>query len=405
VGKKNYYSFRIAIMPYHPFSVSEILRFASLLKQRFAVAIGAIDRPRLSTDNACNSGMRGVWIPSTDCKVLFSKQRITEAMNFLADTGFNTVFPVVWNRGFTAYPSQIMREQFGVEIDARYAGRDPLAELVVAANRVNLKVIPWFEYGFVSSYNLNGGHLLAKKPEWAARDRPGNLLKKNKFEWMNSLDPQVQDFLLGLMLEVAKNYPVQGIQGDDRIAMPCEGGYDAKTVASYRKECGKEPPANPKEPHWLRWRANIITEFVARLHRELKAINPDLLLSMSPSPYEWGLVEYLQDSPTWVDRKIVDMLHPQFYRRDFRSYKQLVDRLVGQQFSSDRLQCISPGILVANRGSNYCITPELLLQIIACNRASGIQGEVLFFYEGLRDNSNALAEALKKGPYARRLSV
>jgi len=32
----------------------------------------------------------------------------------------------------------------------------------------------------------------------------------------------------------------------------------------------------------------------------LKAINPDLLLSMSPSPDEWGLVEYLQDSQTWV---------------------------------------------------------------------------------------------------------
>lgn len=167
-------------MPYNPFSPSEVLRLVSSLKQRFAVAIGAGDRPELSTDRACNSGMRGVWIPSTDCKVLASKQRIAEAINFLADTGFNTVFPVVWNRGFTAYPSQIMREQFGVEIDSRYAGRDPLGELVAEASRVGLKVIPWFEYGFVSSYNLNGGHLLAKKPEWAARDRPGNLLKKKQ---------------------------------------------------------------------------------------------------------------------------------------------------------------------------------------------------------------------------------
>ena len=147
--------------------------------------------------------MRGVWIPSTDCKVLTSKQRIAEAMDFLADTGFNTVFPVVWNRGFTAYPSQIMREQFGVEIDSRYQYRDPLAELIIEANRVGLKVIPWFEYGFVCSYNLKGGHLLAKKPAWAARDRTVNLLKKNNFEWMNSLDPEVQDFLLGLMLEAA----------------------------------------------------------------------------------------------------------------------------------------------------------------------------------------------------------
>ncbi|MEG4321772.1 MULTISPECIES: family 10 glycosylhydrolase [unclassified Microcoleus] len=389
-------------MPFFPYFQSAISRFAAELKQRLAAGFLEQNPAALLSSLAPrNAGMRGVWIPSTDCKVLTSKQRIAEAMDLIADTGFNTVFPVVWNRGFTAYPSQIMREQFGDEIDARYQGRDPLAELIVEANRVGLKVIPWFEYGFVSSYNLNGGHLLAQKPEWAARDCNGNLLKKNKFEWMNSLDPDVQDFLLGLMLEVAQNYPVNGVQGDDRIALPCEGGYDEKTVKRYRQECGREPPDNCREQHWLHWRADIITEFVARLHRELKAISPDLLLSMSPSPYEWGLVEYLQDSKTWLDKKLVDMLHPQFYRRDFNGYKQLVDRLIDRQLTCEQLHCVSPGVLLANRGSKYSMNPELLLQVIAYNRQSGIQGEVLFFYEGLRDRGNALAEALKNGPYAR----
>lgn len=389
-------------MPFlDPFQ-SAIRSFKSLLKQQGSVSVEARNKITLPESFAPhNTGIRGVWIPSTDCKVLTSKQRIADAMDFLADTGFNTVFPVVWNRGFTAYPSQIMREQFGMEIDSRYQGRDPLAELIVEAHRVGLKVIPWFEYGFVSSYNLNGGHLLAKKPEWAARDCSGNLLKKNNFEWLNSLDAEVQDFLLGLMLEVANNYPVNGVQGDDRIGLPVEGGYDKKTVKRYREECGREPPSQCRERHWLHWRANIITEFVARLHRELKAINPDLLLSMSPSPYEWGLVEYLQDSQAWVDKKLVDLLHPQFYRRDFNGYKQLVDRLIGEQLSSEQLRCVSSGILLSNRGSNYSVNPELLLQVIAYNRSRGIQGEVLFFYEGLRDNGNALAEVLKNGPYAR----
>ena len=388
-------------MPFlDPFQ-SAIRSFKSLLKQQGSVSVEARSKITLPESFAPhNTGIRGVWIPSTDCKVLTSKQRIADAMDFLADTGFNTVFPVVWNRGFTAYPSQIMREQFGTEIDSRYQGRDPLAELIVEAHRVGLRVIPWFEYGFVSSYNLNGGHLLAKKPEWAARDCSGNLLKKNNFEWLNSLDAEVQDFLLGLMLEVAQNYPVNGVQGDDRIALPVEGGYDEKTVKRYRAECGREPPSQCRERHWLHWRADIITEFVARLHRELKAINPDLLLSMSPSPYEWGLVEYLQDSQAWVDKKLVDLLHPQFYRRDFNAYKQLVDRLIGEQLSSEQLRCVSPGILLSNRGSNYSVNPELLLQVIAYNRSRGIQGEVLFFYEGLRDNGNALAEVLKNGPYA-----
>jgi hypothetical protein len=47
----------------------------------------------------------------------------------------------------------------------------------------------------------------------------------------------------------------------------------------------------------------------------------------------------------------------------------------------------------------YVIEPEMALRCIAANRAHGIRGEVLFFYEGLRKNDNALAKALLAGPY------
>src|SRR4028118_1243539 len=153
-------------MPFFTPFKSAIRHFASELKQRFAGENFAPNPAALPSSLASeNLGIRGVWIPSTDCKVLTSQQQIAEAMKFLADTGFNTVFPVVWNRGFTAYPSQIMREQFGAEIDARYQSRDPLAELIVEANRVGLKVIPWFEYGFVSSYNLRSEERFSRNAE------------------------------------------------------------------------------------------------------------------------------------------------------------------------------------------------------------------------------------------------
>jgi len=195
---------------------------------------------------------RGIWLTTTDSKVLRSKERIAKAMDFLAETGFNVVFPVVWNKAVTLYPSQTMRQTFGVEIDPLSVGRDPLEELVIEARRVGLKVIPWFEYGFASSYNLNGGVLLQEKPEWAARDCHGNLLKKNGFEWLNALDPQVQEFLLNLVLEVTNNYDVDGVQGDDRFpALPSEGGYDEGTVTRYRQQFNCNPPQNPKDRQWL----------------------------------------------------------------------------------------------------------------------------------------------------------
>ena len=335
---------------------------------------------------------RGVWITNTDSRVLSSQQNISEAIDFLAQTGINVVFPVVWNKGVTLYPSQVMRSLFGVEIDPRYTGRDPLAELISEARRVGIKIIPWFEYGFASSYNLNGGMILAKKPLWTARDRNGNLLKKNGFEWMNALDFQVQDFLLSLVLEVVKKYDIDGIQGDDRLpALPCEGGYDGGTIERYRQEFSQNPPQNPRDRQWIKWRANILTDFLARLYQQVKAVNPNLLVSIAPSIYDWGLKEYLQDSKAWLERGIVDIIHPQIYRRDFESYKREIDKLV--TVHSSQLGKIAPGILI--KIGSYRISPDYLLQAIAYNRSCGIQGEVFFFYEGLREDNNALAEVLQ----------
>ncbi|MDZ7959486.1 MAG: family 10 glycosylhydrolase [Aulosira sp. DedQUE10] len=346
---------------------------------------------------------RGVWLTNTDSKVLKSQQRIAEAMDFLAATGFNVVFPVVWNKGVTLYPSQTMQQTFGVKIDPSFVGRDPLAEVIVEARRVGLKVIPWFEYGFASSYNLNGGMLLQTKPEWAARDRNGKLLKKNGFEWMNAFDPQVQEFLLNLVREVVQNYDVDGIQGDDRFpALPCEGGYDEGTIARYRQQFNQNPPQNPQDRQWLQWRADILTEFLARLYQEVKSVNPNLIVSMSPNIYDWGFKEYLQDSVTWLNRGIVDMIHPQIYRRDFRSYKCIVNRLITEQFTDTTLPKLAPGILM--KLGAYSITSEHLVKVIQCNRNRGIKGEVFFFYEGLRENNNALAQVLRNDLYAQSAS-
>ena len=344
--------------------------------------------------------IRGVWLTTTASNVINSPENIVEAMDFLAETGFNVVFPVVWNTAVTQFPSQVMLQNFGVVINPQYRGRDILAEVITAAHRVGLKVIPWFEYGFASSYNSNGGVLLKKKPQWAALDSKGNLLNKNGFEWLNSLDFEVQDFLSSLILEVVNNYDVDGIQGDDRLpALPSEGGYDKGTVERYHKEFGQNPPQNPKNHQWLQWRADILTDFLARLYKEVKAVNNNLLVSMAPNIHDWALKEYLQDSQRWLEKGLVDIIHPQIYRRDFNSYKSIIDRLVKQQFTDNNRVKLAPGVLM--KLGSYNIDSDYLLKTIDYNRACGIQGEVFFFYEGLRDNNNALAKVLQNNYYAR----
>ena len=115
--------------------------------------------------------IRGVWLTTAASDVLDSKDNIIEAMKLLADTGFNTVFPVVWNNGYTLYPSDVLKDNFDVEISPKFVGRDVLAEVIDAATPLRLEVIPWFEYGFAASFKENGGHIIAKKPEWGGKDK------------------------------------------------------------------------------------------------------------------------------------------------------------------------------------------------------------------------------------------
>ena len=50
--------------------------------------------------------IRGVWMTSNDFTVLRSRQKVNNAMGLLRGLNFNTIYPVVWNSGYTKYPSQ-----------------------------------------------------------------------------------------------------------------------------------------------------------------------------------------------------------------------------------------------------------------------------------------------------------
>ncbi len=345
------------------------------------------------------SGLRGVWLTNVDSRVMFSEQRIDEAMRFLGDHHFNAVFPVVWNAGYTLYPSSVMGNLFGTPIDPRLDGRDPLQEVIDAAHRHDIRVIPWFEYGFASSYQKGGGRILAAKPEWAARDRDGNLLSKNGFEWMNAYHPEVQGLLIDLVSEVVERYDVDGVQGDDRLpAQPVEGGYSDVTVALYRDDHGgATPPDDPHDPHWKRWRADLLNAFAERLYAAVKTIDPQCLVSWAPSFYPWSYHEYLQDWPAWLRGGYADMVIPQNYRYSLERYNQTLAGLDSLELGGKRNRIYS-GMLM--KVGDYVIESDHMIRAIHANRQRGVQGEVFFFYEGLRENGDALADTLLKTVYS-----
>lgn len=347
-------------------------------------------------DSSNIKAVRGVWLTNVDSKVLNTNEGIREAVELLDTLGFNSIFVVVWNKAMTIFPSKVMKNLTGIKIDTAFAGRKPLKELIEEAHKRNIKVFAWFEYGFASSYKENGGIILQNKPEWIAKNKEGNLVSKNGFEWMNGFHPEVQNFMISLIMELVRNYKIDGIQGDDRLpAMPSEAGYDDYTVDLFKSQHnGNNPPANHEDEYWIQWRSNLLTDFMQRIYDSVKAFNPELIVSMAPSIYPWSKEEYLQDWPEWVRRGLVDLIIPQGYRYKIEDYRSALKEIVSNQISKDNLKKLYSGVLL--KVGSYQPDEKFLSEIIEENRKYNINGEVFFFYEGIKKYPHLFKESYKQ---------
>ncbi len=340
-----------------------------------------------------NKEIRGVWICSHyNSDVLKSSTSITNALDFLQLYGFNTLFPAVWNQGYTAFPSEVMERNGFPKQDPEYKNFDPIKEIVEQGKRRGMAVVPWFEYGFAASPKLDGGHILQLKPKWSAIDSSKNKVRHGDLTWMNSLNLEVQQFMLDLVKEVIQKYDVDGIQGDDRFpAMPFNAGYDNETVSAYNIKYGTNPPINGKEPVWIKFRADKLTQYLETLYKEVKRVKPTCTVFMAPAVFPFSLENLMQDTNNWIKHELVDFLNPQIYRSSFIGYKSEVDKIKANFVASQRLKYV-PGI--AFTANKIDLTTNDIVQSVNYNRQNGLGGQSFFYYEGLTRNSNEIAVAL-----------
>jgi uncharacterized lipoprotein YddW (UPF0748 family) len=269
------------------------------------------------------SELRGVWLTNIDSDVLFAGNRLTAALQRLDELNFNTVYPAVWNWGYTLYPSKVAAKVIGKSLDPTpgLQGRDIIKEIVATGHQKGLTVIPWFEFGFMAPADS----LLAKnRPQWLTSRSDGTrIVKEGKDDrvWLNPFHPEVQQFIQDLILEIVKNYDIDGIQFDDHFGLPSELGYDAYTVALYKKEHrGQAPAKNPKDPEWVRWRANKITGYMQRIFKVIKASKKNCIISVAPNPQRFSYEYFLADWQKWERMGLIEELVLQIYRNDLNVF-------------------------------------------------------------------------------------
>jgi uncharacterized lipoprotein YddW (UPF0748 family) len=327
--------------------------------------------------------IRGVWLTNIDSEVLFQRPSVSKAIATLADLKFNTLYPTVWNWGYTLYPSPVAKKVTGRAIDPteKLQGRDMLKEVVQQGHRQGMKVIPWFEFGFMAPAD---SPLAKRHPQWLTQRQDGSTLwlegNVHQRVWLNPLRPDVQKFITDLIVELVSKYDVDGIQIDDHFGFPSDFGYDNYTVKLYQQEHdGQSPPTDYKNPEWIRWRADKITAYMQQLFQKIKEKNPQAIVSLSPNPQGFSLESFLLDWQTWERMGLIEQMALQVYRNNLDSFLGELSQPEVQTAKEHIPFAI--GILAGLKGRPVSL--ELIEKQVKATREGGFAGVSFFFYESL----------------------
>ncbi|MEH2311827.1 MAG: family 10 glycosylhydrolase [Nostoc sp.] len=346
---------------------------AVLLLNSFAPAVAQLpSQPRQE--------IRGVWLSGNDFNIFRNRSQVQAAMSQLRQLNFNTVYPIVWNDGYTQYPSAIM-QKMGIPFFFKGTdGQDVIADIISQAHREGLLAIPWFEFGFMVPLS---SELASQHPDWLTQKPDGtqtSISAAGEVAWLNPFHPEVQKFFTELVMEVITQYDADGVQFDDNTSLPVDFGYDKYTISLYTQETGKPPPPNPQAQAWIKWRADKMTAFMVDLQQTVKARKPNAIFSVAPNYYDFAYKLQLQDWLNWVRLGIVDELIMQVYRNDLESFIAQITR----PEILETKQVIPTGIGIMAGLRNRPVSISQIQSQVEAVQQRGL-GIGFFYYESLWD--------------------
>ena len=330
----------------------------------------------------------GVWLTNSPSPLYYDPARIDAAVEALAATGFNTLYPNVWSRGATFHRSRWAPiEPALAEVNPDF---DPICRLTESARRRGMQVVPWFEYGLMEP---GDAEVVRQHPDWVLRRSDGSALfamhganlatspLKDLRVWLNPAHPGVRQRFIGLITEIVQRCGVAGIQLDDHFAWPVELGYDDTTRALYRAQTGQDPPLDPNDRFWMRWRRQQLTALLRELRASLQKASGQrrIVISLSPGPFRFAYNQWLQDWELWALGGLIDDLVVQNYAYSITGFAKDLDQ-------PDLVKARTWGIpveigILAGLGTRTTSMENLSQKVqLVAQRGHGV---IYFYWEGL----------------------
>ena len=335
--------------------------------------------------------IRGVWLTSIDSDILFSKDNIQTGLTKLKESGFNTLYPVVWNNGFVFFRSTVADNTVNSDaaklssanLQKKLAGRDILAEIIEINQALGkpFRIIPWLEYGLMVPPNSS---LANNKPEWLMKTNTGEKVV-NGNAWLNPTHPDVQDFFKELIGELVQDYEIDGIQLDDHFGIPKNIGFDDFTIGLFKSENPgvADPTKNPNSEKFKAWRKNKVTALLRLIFNTVKGIKKDCIVSVSPNPLAFSIDNFLADWQAWEQEGIAEEIVIQIYRSSLASFKDEISK-TEVELARKHIPTVM-GILTGLKPDDKRVNLNLIKQQTQATRDRDFAGFSYFFYGTLFD--------------------
>ncbi len=344
-----------------------------------------------------NDELKGVWIRPVETNPV----DIRKTLDRISSSGITDIFLETYFHGKTIYPSKYMRNYGVIWQRSEFAGFDPLEVWIEEAHKRNIKVHIWFETFYVGNDNpqMTPNHVLSVYPMWSNKrysafdsEVPVPSLSEHNGYFLDPANPQVREYLLGILSEIVEKYKPDGINLDYiRYPQTVDASYSNYIASNWgytqfaRNEFGYIYGIDPIDikygtPEWDMWalyRQDKVSSFVHDVKELVKPYNimltavifPDLKKCKSTKMQNWRY---------WAQNNYVDGLTPLLLTGDQNTAVLLLKDVVKNTGSNIKLY---PGLFVTFMGGTF---DELLMQIQR-TREFKTQGAVIFDYAHLND--------------------
>ena len=307
---------------------------------------------------------RALWIGLSD---LFTREGVEAVVEKAHRAGLNVLVPDIFVRNSFVGKSALIPMASRVE-----EGLDPLTYLIKLAHQKGLEVHPWFCVTYRDKHfrkALTGVDMI---------DGKGKVISLGA----DVHRPKYRDFIVDLMVGVARDYEVDGIHLD----------YIRTMGRCYCDLCRKEfetkfrhPLTEASDQEWVTWQREAIGDIVRRTAEGVKTVRPNAVMSAAVFSNMPGGAGQGQDPAGWARKGWVDVVIPMDYKMQALLVRANEQKFLDALDNDDQL--VTGLSLYARSGKDVMARPpSLVKEQIQLVRQMGIRGYCLFVFGYLNDD-------------------